>query len=107
MAAACTLPGVEARTLRQTASAPTLLRAALGGPRKIAGKLGRLRCTLGLWLDGPHPRARSIGAIVEDAGYHARLLEYVALPTRLGPLWARYRSLERFPVELAQEPAYA
>lgn len=26
---------------------------------------------------GTHPRARSIGAIVEDPGYHARLLDYV------------------------------
>jgi len=28
-------------------------------------------------LDGTHPRAKTIGAIVEDPGYHARLLEYV------------------------------
>lgn len=28
-------------------------------------------------VDGTHPRARTIGAIVEDPGYHARLLEYV------------------------------
>ncbi|MDQ3035719.1 MAG: hypothetical protein M3Y87_25155, partial [Myxococcota bacterium] len=28
-------------------------------------------------LAGTHPRARSIGAIVEEADYHARLLEYV------------------------------
>ena len=28
-------------------------------------------------LDGTHPRMRSINAIVEDPGYHARLLEYV------------------------------
>jgi hypothetical protein len=28
-------------------------------------------------LDGTHPRARSIGAIVEDASYHARLLGFV------------------------------
>jgi len=28
-------------------------------------------------LDGTHPRARTIGAIVEDAGYHRRLREYV------------------------------
>jgi hypothetical protein len=28
-------------------------------------------------LAGTHPRASSIGAIVEDADYHARLLEYV------------------------------
>ncbi len=28
-------------------------------------------------LDGSHPRAATIGAIIEDAGYHRRLLEYV------------------------------
>lgn len=28
-------------------------------------------------VDGTHPRARTIGAIVEDPEYHARLLEYV------------------------------
>jgi len=28
-------------------------------------------------MDGTHPRARSIGAIVEDPEYHGRLLEYV------------------------------
>lgn len=26
---------------------------------------------------GTHPRARTIGAVIEDAGYHARLLDYV------------------------------
>jgi len=28
-------------------------------------------------VDGTHPRARTIGAIVEDPAYHARLLDYV------------------------------
>ena len=28
-------------------------------------------------VDGTHPRHRTIAAIVEDAGYHARLLDYV------------------------------
>lgn len=28
-------------------------------------------------VTGTHPRARTIGAIIEDAGYHARLLDYV------------------------------
>jgi hypothetical protein len=28
-------------------------------------------------IDGTHPRARTIGAIVEDPGYHVRLLDYV------------------------------
>jgi hypothetical protein len=41
-----------APSLRQTASAWTLARTALGGPREIAGKLRRLRRTLALWRDG-------------------------------------------------------
>lgn len=28
-------------------------------------------------VDGTHPRSRTIGAIVEEPGYHARLLDYV------------------------------
>lgn len=28
-------------------------------------------------IEGRHPRARAIGAIVEEAGYHVRLLEYL------------------------------
>jgi hypothetical protein len=38
-------------TLRTTASPLTLLRAALGGPREIGGKLRRLGRTLRLWAD--------------------------------------------------------
>ncbi|MEO7093405.1 MAG: hypothetical protein ABI175_09150, partial [Polyangiales bacterium] len=41
-------------------------------------------------IDGTHPRAGSISAIVEDAGYHQRLLEYVRAfrrdPTAEAPL---------------------
>lgn len=41
-------------------------------------------------LDGTHPRAESIGAIIEDAGYHRRLLghlrEFRADPARCKPL---------------------
>jgi hypothetical protein len=39
------------RTLRQTASAWTLLRMAVGGPRQVAGKLRRFGRTVWLWLD--------------------------------------------------------
>lgn len=35
-------------------------------------------------IDGSHPRARSIGAIVEESDYHARLLAYL-LPRILAP----------------------
>ena len=44
-------PSDAGASLRQTASAWTLVRTALGGPREIAGKLRRLRRTLALWLD--------------------------------------------------------
>ena len=39
--------------------------------------LARLEDELIQMLEGSHPRARSIGAIVEEPEYHARLLEYV------------------------------
>lgn len=41
------------------------------------GGLEALEAQTAAMLDGTHPRARSIGAIVEDAGYHERLLAYV------------------------------
>jgi hypothetical protein len=45
-------PGLDpATSLRQTASPFSLVRTAVGGPREIAGKLGRLRRTVALWLD--------------------------------------------------------
>lgn len=39
------------QTLRQTASAWTLIRAAIGGPQAVAGKLRRLARTVGLYLN--------------------------------------------------------
>ncbi len=41
------------------------------------GGLDELEAQLEAMLDGTHPRARSIGAIVEEPDYHARLLEHV------------------------------
>lgn len=41
----------EARSLRTSADAWTLIRTAIGGPREIAGKLRRLGRTLRLYLD--------------------------------------------------------
>lgn len=55
-------------------------------------------------LDGTHPRATSIGAIVEDPDYHARLLEYVRqyrkdrtvrAPVRENIASARWADIER------------
>jgi hypothetical protein len=39
-------------SLRQTASAWTLIRTAVGGPRQVGGKLRRLGRTMRLYLDG-------------------------------------------------------
>jgi hypothetical protein len=39
--------------------------------------LDTLEAEIEAMLEGTHPRAGSIGAIVEEADYHARLLEYV------------------------------
>ncbi|HUH01310.1 MAG TPA: hypothetical protein VML75_04900 [Kofleriaceae bacterium] len=39
--------------------------------------LDQLESQVEQMLDGTHPRAGTIGAIVEDPGYHARLLDYV------------------------------
>jgi len=44
-------------------------------------------------VDGTHPRARTIGAIVEDPGYHRRLLDYVQ----------RYRADRDTPPPVRQE----
>lgn len=41
------------------------------------GGLDALEHALVTMLDGTHPRARSIGAIVEEPDYHARLLDYL------------------------------
>lgn len=39
--------------------------------------LDRLEAEVMSMLDGTHPRAETIGAVVEDPDYHGRLLEYV------------------------------
>jgi hypothetical protein len=52
------------------------------------GALASLEAQVEEMLAGTHPRARSIGAIVEDPGYHARLLEYVRA-YRADPIAAR------------------
>jgi hypothetical protein len=39
--------------------------------------LENLEAQVQAMVDGTHPRHRTIGAIVEDPGYHARLLDYV------------------------------
>jgi hypothetical protein len=39
--------------------------------------LDELERQLEQMIDGTHPRARTVGAIVEDVGYHGRLLDYL------------------------------
>jgi hypothetical protein len=46
-----TRAATPAPVLRQTASAWTLVRTAIGGPREISGKLRRLGRTVRLWFD--------------------------------------------------------
>ncbi|MEZ4265495.1 MAG: hypothetical protein R3F39_03880 [Myxococcota bacterium] len=43
----------------------------------LEGGIDALESQTRAMIDGTHPRSRSIGAIVEDAGYHARLLGFV------------------------------
>jgi hypothetical protein len=61
-------------------------------------------------LAGTHPRARTIGAIVEEPGYHARLLDYVRAyrrdPTTPPPL-RQDQTLRADPVFAAAERTFA
>jgi hypothetical protein len=58
--------GPGARTLRQTAPGWTLLRAAVGGPRELAGKAARMGRTVRLWFDRPEIERRL--RALEEAG---------------------------------------
>jgi hypothetical protein len=57
-------------SFRQTASKWTLVVTALGGPRAIAGKLGRLGRTLRLYIDGREIERRM--AALEELGFIER-----------------------------------
>ena len=60
-------------------------------------------------VDGTHPRARTIGAIIEDSGYHARLLEYVRAfrENRGAPDMVRESGLRRDESAAAAERTFA
>jgi hypothetical protein len=60
-------------------------------------------------LRGAHPRAATIGAIVEDAGYHQRLLDYVRAwrTDRQTPELVRESSLRKDPSFSAAERTFA
>lgn len=61
-------------------------------------------------VEGTHPRARTIGAIVEEPDYHARLLDYVRRyrsdPTTL-PLVREAQTLRADPAFVAAERTFA
>lgn len=61
-------------------------------------------------IAGTHPRARTIGAIVEDPGYHARLLDYVVRfrsDRAAAPPVRQEQSLRADPVFAAAERTFA
>ncbi len=60
-------------------------------------------------VDGTHPRAETIGAIVEDPGYHARLLGYVRdfRESRSTPDLVRPSRLRDDPSYVAAEATFA
>ncbi len=61
-------------------------------------------------VDGTHPRAGTIGAIVEDAGYHARLLGYVRRwrrDPRTAPLIRQEQTIRDEPHFAAAEKQFA
>ena len=57
----------RAASLRQTADSWTLIRAAIGGPRQVTGKLVRLARTLRLYVDGREIERRL--TTLENRGY--------------------------------------
>ncbi len=67
----------------------------------IDGGLDALEAQLEAMLAGAHPRARSIGAIIEEPDYHARLLAYVRAWRRNPAVPAPIRS------NIATSPVFA
>lgn len=94
---AASAPEETGRTLRQTASAWTLARTALGGPREIYDKLRRLARTVRLYVDGAEIDRRL--RTLEAKGYVQRR------PTRLQILFGGLDML-RFVIEPASRDYY-
>lgn len=89
--------GGQGASLRLTASSWTLVRAAVGGPRQILGKLGRLARTLRLWID-PREIDRRLRTLESKGLIHVR-------PTRLQLLFGGFDML-RFVIEPAARDYY-
>ena len=88
---------MENPSLRQSASALRLLREAIGGPRQIAGKLGRLARTLRLYVSPQLIEQRF--ATLEQKGY------IEARPARLQLVFGALDML-RFVIEPASRDYY-
>jgi hypothetical protein len=72
--------------------------------------LDELERQVAAMVDGTHPRRRTIGAIVEDPGYHARLLDYVRRyrsDPRTAPLVRQEQTLREDPRFAAAERTFA
>ena len=87
----------EATSPRLTASSWTLVRAAIGGPRQILGKAGRLARTARLWLD-PREVDRRLRTLERRGLIRVR-------PTRLQLLFGGFDML-RFVIEPAARDYY-
>lgn len=74
------------------------------------GGLEQFERELEAMVAGSHPRARTIAAVVEDPGYHARLLDYVRryrLDPRTPPLVRTQETLRSDPCFAAAERQFA
>jgi hypothetical protein len=72
--------------------------------------LAQLESQVAAMVAGTHPRSRTIGAIVEDPTYHARLLDYVRRYRRdpaTPPLVRQEQTLRGDPVFAAAERTFA
>ncbi len=72
--------------------------------------LDELEAQVRAMLDGTHPRHRTISAIIEDPGYHARLLDYVLAfraDRDAAPPVRQEQSLRADPVFAAAERQFA
>lgn len=72
--------------------------------------LEEFECQVEQMVEGTHPRARTIGAIVEEPGYHARLLEYVRRyrrDPRTAPIVRQEQTLRSDPAFAAAERTFA
>jgi hypothetical protein len=74
------------------------------------GGLDELERQVAAMVDGTHPRARTIGAIVEEPDYHERLLDYIRRyrdDPETPPLLRRVEKLDEKPGLVAAQEAFS